>query len=106
MKLTWTEDIFALSKVDSNGYHVNEHLPAGAAQWARGANGNIANLLFMCPCGCHVLRSVSVQKGINTPGAAWGWDGNESEPTLTPSIRVTTGCQWHGHLVKGDFVKC
>lgn len=30
----------------------------------------------------------------------WAWDGNESAPTLSPSIQCVK-CGWHGHIVAG-----
>jgi hypothetical protein len=31
-----------------------------------------------------------------------GWDGNEAEPTITPSIGCEPrGCAFHGHIKKG-----
>lgn len=101
--ITFTEDIFYGSKVDSNGYHVNETLKPGCSQWAKTEQDQEHSLLFMCPCGCCVLRVVPVLKGLKSKGA-WTWDGNAEKPTLMPSIRVTTGCQWHGHLIEGNWV--
>lgn len=35
-------------------------------------------------------------------GHSWGWDGNEDNPTLTPSVHIT-GC-WHGWVRAGRMV--
>lgn len=49
---------------------------------------------------------------IEVGGSGWGWDGNEEQPTLTPSIWVNKGKanpdagEWHGYLTKGEFVSC
>lgn len=40
---------------------------------------------------------------VNKHEKAWVWDGNEKEPTITPSILVVNGCGWHGYLTKGEF---
>lgn len=39
---------------------------------------------------------------------AWSWDGNEHEPTLSPSIKIGTdqAVLWHGHLVRGELQNC
>lgn len=34
----------------------------------------------------------------------WGWDGNEDQPTITPSI-LSPG-EWHGYLTAGEFRSC
>ena len=35
----------------------------------------------------------------SAPGLHQGWDGNEREPTFSPSIDVPDG--WHGFIVRG-----
>lgn len=43
-----------------------------------------------------------------TPGKymSWDWDGNEEQPTLTPSIKTThhTGEVFHGYLTAGELI--
>jgi hypothetical protein len=51
---------------------------------------------FICPCGCGGLGGVSIG------GDGWKWDGNEEQPTLSPSILLKP-CGWHGYLVKGEW---
>lgn len=34
----------------------------------------------------------------------WSWDGNESSPTLSPSIHAPG--QWHGYLRAGKLESC
>jgi len=36
---------------------------------------------------------------------AWQWDGNEDNPTVTPSININNG-HWHGYLTGGVFRSC
>lgn len=65
-------------------------------------------LTYDCPCGCHApgaLRLVPQASWISGQGT-WGWDGNRTHPTLTPSIRRTTGCKFHGHLTAGIWTAC
>jgi hypothetical protein len=40
------------------------------------------------------------------PGGSrvWAWDGNQTKPTLTPSIHALG--QWHGWLRDGRLVSC
>jgi hypothetical protein len=86
--------------------------PAGAAMFHRNAAHQIIAIAFGCPCGCgahHGGRFV----GPN----AWGFDGNESKPTVTgsfgcypshrnPSVGPDGKYHWHGHLKAGVFEEC
>jgi Family of unknown function (DUF6527) len=40
----------------------------------------------------------------------WNWDGNEDNPTLTPSVYHNRGfggqAEWHGHFTAGRMVSC
>lgn len=73
------------------------------AQFTDGRTGVNRHLWFVCPCGCGELGTIAV-----TPPCAdgWKWDGNETLPTLSPSIQTLTPCRWHGHLNKGVFESC
>jgi len=80
----------------------NPHLPPGSAKWSRESqDGPITNLIFICPCGCQMVRSVPV-----AGKQKWNWDGNEQAPTLTPSIQIIGECGWHGWLTAGNFKTC
>ena len=46
---------------------------------------------------------------------AWGWDGNQDKPTLTPSLLLekvvkvdplTKEQVWHGHMTAGRLESC
>lgn len=108
MKIIFTQDIMHGSKMDGNGFAVNETLAPGTAQWLwNWDDTQVRGLMFMCPCNCKVIRSVNViqaglAKGPPPPGT-WAWDGNMNQPTLQPSIQVTSGCKWHGHLTAGEW---
>lgn len=52
------------------------------------------------PRGCYIAIPVSRQ---HAPGKAWGWDGNEETPTITPSIH--THGVWHGWVRNGELVE-
>lgn len=55
---------------------------------------------FLCPCGCGALGGINVDQA--NPNA-WSWDGNEDQPTITPSVSFLSGCRWHGYLTAGVF---
>jgi hypothetical protein len=69
--------------------------------------GKHAGLNFQCPCGCGALLGV---RFLNAQGqvdaSCWTFDGDDQQPTCTPSIRHMDGCQWHGYLHRGTFVAC
>lgn len=79
-------------------------LPAGSVHWTRAKESRKPiHLVFICPCGCGAVNPIPVT--TEPGGYGWIWDGNETDPTLTPSILRTTGCKWHGHLTKGEWKK-
>lgn len=51
--------------------------------YLRSATGGV--LMFWCP-GCDSPHQVWIGSG---PGPRWGYNGNDSKPTFTPSILVT-----------------
>ena len=65
----------------------------------RAAEGN--TLIYRCP-GCGESHVIQYGDG---PGPRWGWDGNESAPTFTPSILVTSG-HYAKHHKPGDPCWC
>ena len=58
-------------------------------------NTDITGMIFVCPCGCKSLGSISFLKGD------WDWNGNIEYPTVKPSIQKLGDCQWHGYLTQG-----
>ena len=71
---------------------------AGTARW----DDSYSHLHFICPCGCGRYVALPVkplEKG-------WEWNGSKERPTLRPSIRMLTKCQWHGYLTDGVFTSC
>jgi hypothetical protein len=68
------------------------------------AVGQKAAIRYRCPCcqgeGILPLRG----RMADTGQTMWEWDGNADAPTLTPSIRRTHTCGWHGHLTAGSLV--
>lgn len=62
-------------------------------------------MMILCPCGCGSYIGCVVA-GDPTKGPVWDWDGNVDKPTVSPSIRVISGCNWHGFLTAGVFKSC
>lgn len=50
-----------------------------------------------------ILNFLPVVSGPNVSGKAWGWDGNEDMPTITPSIHAIG--HWHGWVRAGMLVE-
>lgn len=53
-------------------------------------------IMFICPCGCKQVVQIPI-----TGENSWSWNGDEDNPTLTPSIARMDGCKWHGFLTNG-----
>lgn len=51
----------------------------------------------------YVMNLLPVSLGANVAGKYWGWDGNEDQPTLTPSVHCIG--HWHGWLRGGEMVE-
>lgn len=49
-------------------------------------------------------RTVVGADGKDVALPVWKWDGNELQPTLTPSLLVANS--WHGYLTAGRLVSC
>lgn len=75
---------------------------AGDFYWSASPPGR---LTFLCPCGCGDVGGILVA-GDESRQPVWQWNGNEEAPTVTPSIRFMSGCQWHGYLTAGVFRSC
>ncbi len=84
-----------------DGRYFRKDLPPGSAIFLKGMDEKIASLMFVCPCGCGSVSSLALRPPYGPP--VWNWNGDESKPTLTPSIQKTIGCNWHGWLTDGVF---
>ncbi len=62
--------------------------------------------VICCPCGCGDIIGIRHAETDLDKGACWQWDGNREKPTVTPSIQVIGGCNWHGYLKAGVFETC
>lgn len=60
---------------------------------------------FECPCGGCGRINLPVSLGSES-SKTWGWNGDPSYPTLTPSVRVRTGgpIVCHFNLTDGVIV--
>ena len=68
------------------------------------ASGN-RYIAFTLPENAGGFRCLPIAPGPAMQGA-WGWDGNEDAPTLSPSIKCFDGAEkvvWHGHLDRGEL---
>lgn len=65
-------------------------------------------MYYNCPCGCGTAGALPLVQPLTEAhdNHTWGWDGNEQKPTLTPSIRRTIECKFHGHLQNGVWSAC
>ncbi len=81
-----------------DGHRVRDDVAPGASWWSKGGDGQIAGLTFCCPCGCKTISFLPIKPGYH---AQWHWDGNEGQPSLTPSVQKLRPCKWHGYLTKG-----
>lgn len=50
------------------------------------------------------LYITSVQYPAENKSPLWTWDGNQENPTITPSINVIG--RWHGYLTNGKLITC
>lgn len=108
--ISWRTDMREFDKLPwrtPGGFHCPDK-EDGAAQWHRREDGEIQAIDYVCPCGCKDWRSIPVQPHS---GRGWTWDGNETVPTLTPSIlhTISSGsgnCGWHGFLTAGVWKTC
>ena len=62
-------------------------------------------LMFICPCGCGMTCGIAIA-GDRTLHPVWDWNGDFEKPSVNPSIRMLSGCQWHGYLTDGVFRSC
>lgn len=88
-------------------FDINTHLVPGMGEWAVHDSspfpGKEASLIYVCPCGCGTITSISVIPMDNHP--VWTWNGDREKPTLSPSILRKDGCKWHGFLISGEWRK-
>lgn len=78
-------------------------LPAGTVispgDFSWGPEHNGRRRLYICLPGEKNLDAIRVVRGSTNEERCWGWDGNEEQPTLDPSIDYPG--HWHGFLRSG-----
>lgn len=89
----------------ADGRLERKDLPPGTASWCLAYSTDvIAALIFVCPCGCGCVGSMTIRREGQSEKPAWAWNGDKVNPTLEPSIQKTSPCRWHGFLERGWFV--
>lgn len=83
----------------------------GAVTFFNGV-GDYADRTYMgmrCPCGCGRRDILPVRQGADV-GRGWGWDGDDKNPTITPSVNLldlidgdANKSHWHGFLTAGEW---
>lgn len=62
-----------------------------------------AGMIYICPCGCGA-RGALAFRPADGERSSWEWDGNETAPTLSPSVHHVG--HWHGYLKAGIWEPC
>lgn len=75
--------------------------PGGFEYFVNASDKKVAGMIYSCPCGCGRIGALDF-KPSESP--SWVWDGNEEEPTLSPSVHDVG--HWHGYLKNGVWESC
>lgn len=84
---------------------------SGSIWFSDAQRDRVCSMWFWCPSGsgqlCRITVGIEHKSHINSP--TWNWNGNEENPTLSPSVNnlpseVTPG--WHGWLRDGYWETC
>lgn len=85
---------------------VDDRGAAGAFEFTT-YQGEIAGMIYVCPCGCGREGYLRFRGAPRPPEEAdrpsWEWDGNREAPTLSPSVLHRD--HWHGYLRAGMWVQ-
>jgi hypothetical protein len=102
--INWNDEVLAWENfVYVDGVAYRKDLPPATAGWYRcKEKGEVHFLVATCPCGCGAIMRPPVKAGSE----GWSWNQDLVKPTLAPSIRMLTGCGWHGFLTDGEFRSC
>jgi len=77
------------------------------AFWFVTYQGELAGMIYVCPCGCRRQGYLRFRGAPRPPEEAdrpsWEWDGNREAPTLSPSVLHRD--HWHGYLRAGMWVQ-
>ncbi len=90
-----------------NIFEYQGHKLPGLGEFREHKEQDFISIIFMCPCGCEMIRSIRVREPIKEHGPGiWGWNGDCEKPTVKPSIQIVGECNWHGWLTDGQFQRC
>lgn len=82
----------------------NNRPDPGSYEFIVDKSNAIVGMDFVCPCGCGRMGYLNF-KDDKSP--RWKWDGNETSPTVEPSVHwvltngETSHTHWHGWLKGG-----
>jgi len=71
--------------------------------YAVGEGGHLWHVVFVCPCGCGATIGLNL---LADASPRWRLHEHSVGPTLSPSVRRTTGCKSHFVLRRGWITWC
>ncbi|MBI1202526.1 MAG: hypothetical protein GC182_08450 [Rhodopseudomonas sp.] len=79
--------------------------PAGGYELYKSGDRYPAGMIYQCPCGCKRIGALAFRPHASP---SWEWDGNQEQPTLSPSVHdISNGkTHWHGYLRNGVWENC
>lgn len=96
---------FQTLEITRSGYGVKATALMSVEIWH-----DVGRTMCVWPCPRRDGQSCGVIVELHRPqrpfDKVWSWDGNESAPTLTPSVNCNgeAGCGWHGFVQNGKLV--
>ena len=102
-------DAIPMPRPDVGSVYSTEDIPEGGFHWSTLGDDDV--LIYRTPGAdycrmARVTRDPEKQDRVGMSGTYWWWDGDESEPTILPSIGVPGKgpYDWHGHLTGGRWI--
>jgi len=74
--------------------------PSVGEFWVFVEDGNPVAVEFVCPCGCG--HNLHTPLGLSSPHH-WEYRAGSEGPTLSPSVRWTSGCKAHFTVTNGKI---
>lgn len=86
------------------------HVPDQPGEWQICGNETGAYISYGCPLRPGQSCGVPINTGTKCD-KHWLWDGNQEEPSVSPSINClaevhgapAAGCGWHGYITAGKI---